>query len=258
MKYVQRIACLAVLLLLTALPVCAADHQNVAWTEDESGGYFNVTSESSYAPIWVTPTLDAGERLLEPGTITLSNTTDTEQTVALDYVELPFDNANALIYLNHLNITVCEGETVLYDGPYSRINDEGGLECEYTLAPQEEVVLTVDLRRDYKPLAVTGFEGDSRISWKFVNIVDVIIDPNPTTKPQVTKPTTVTTTAPAEPEPFGDPELGNVLLAAGAAAVLLVLVCIVQLVRKMKAAPAPAEDAADEAAEETEVPPEEE
>lgn len=233
MKRIPYIACLLALLLLTALPVFAADRQTVTLSENADGKALTVTSEDGRAAAWEIPALKAGERLLESGTITLTNLTEEDARIALDYVELPFDNANALIYLNHLSITVREGDEVLYDGPYSRINDAGGLAFEYTLAPEQSVTLTVDLRRDYAPITVTGFERGTAIEWKFKSVRDIVIDPNPTTPSQtVTTTKKPTTTVAAEPETFDDPELQQVFLAVIAAAAVLGLVLVVQRTRR--------------------------
>lgn len=236
MKLTKHVACLAALLLLTALPVLAADRLQVTLSENESGKTLVVSTEDNRAAVWEIPTLKAGEQLLEPGTITLVNQTDEEARIALDYVELPFDNAAALVYLNHLNITVRDGDTVLYDGAYSRINDENGLAFEYTIAPAQAVVLTVDLRRDYAPLAVNGFETGAMIEWKFRSVKDIVIDPNPTKPTQTVtttkKPTSTAATSPAAQESFDDPELVQVFLAAVAAAAVLALAFAVQKARK--------------------------
>ena len=238
MKMMKLIACLAALLLVTALPVLAADHQSVTLSQSEEGKQLLVSTENNRAAVWEIPNLKAGERLIEPGTLTLRNLTDEEANIALEYVALPYGNSNALIYLNHLNITVREGDTVLYDGPYTRINDENGLKLDYTLAPNQAVVLTVDLRRDYMPIAVTGFENGTMIDWKFVNVKNIVIDPNPTAPSQTvtttptSKPTVPSSTAKptqaANTESFDDPELAKVFRAVVAAAAVLAVAVVIR------------------------------
>ncbi len=256
MKVMKTALCLLALLLLTALPVLAADHQYVSLTTDENGVYFAAGSENGQEPIWNIPTLQAGERLLEPGTLTLRNLTDEDARIALDYVELPFGDEDSLIYLNHLTITVRDGDDVLYSGPYSRINDAGGLAFEYTLAPNEAKTLTVDLRRDYAMVALDGLTKETKVTWRFVNVKDVIIDPNtsapsqtvttpsqtePVTQPSTepsqtpsTKPTSKPSAAPTSKpstvptETFDDPALAQVFLAAVAAAAVLAVVFLVR------------------------------
>lgn len=230
MKRIRCLACLTALLLLTALPVCAADYQQVTLSANGGRETLLVTTENNRAAAWEIPTLDAGERLREAGTVTLTNLTENETRLALSYVELPFDNTDALTYLNHLNITVREGDAVLYDGAYSRINDEGGLAFAYTLSPGQSVTLTVDLRRDYAPLAVTGFESGAAIEWKFRSIRETVTDPAAPSQ-TTAKPTTATAADTAD-EPFDDPELAQAVLAVGAAAALLALVWVVQKARK--------------------------
>lgn len=238
MRPMKLLAWFAAFLLITVLPVSAAEHQSVTLSQNEEGKQLLVSTENNRAAVWEIPNLKAGERLIEPGTLTLRNLTDEDANIALEYVALPYGDSNALIYLNHLNITVKEGDTVLYDGPYTRINDENGLTLDYTLAPNQAVVLTVDLRRDYTPIAVTGFENGTMIDWKFVNVRNIVIDPNPTAPSQTvtTAPTstpaaqsgTAAPTQAAEAEPFDDPELAKVFLAVTAAAAVLAAAFVIR------------------------------
>ncbi len=240
MKSVKLLLCLALVLVLSSLSVFATAHQTVTLeTVDDAVRLVVSTEGGGYAP-WEIPELGAGERLIEPGKITLKNLTAEEADVELAYVSLPFENANALIYLNHLNITVREGDETLYDGPYSRINDTDGLKFKRTLAPEEEVELTVDLRRDYYPIQITGFETCQAIEWKFRSVKEVVIDPNA----EETKPTTTKKPdAPQEETDFDDPALTQTLLAAGAA---VALIGIVLLVRKARPTATEAPDEVEE------------
>lgn len=232
MRLHKLAACLTALLLLTALPVFASDRQQVTLTEGANGAQVRVSSDDAVAASWEIPTLKVGERLAQPGTITLQNQTDGEATVTLDYVELPFDNADALVYLNHVTLTVRDGESVLYKGAYSRVNDEDGLAFRYVLAAGESVTLTVELGRDYVPLATTGFETDAVIEWHFVSVREQTVAPDgsviTTTRPTATTTATSATAA----EPFDDPELAKAGWALLGAAALLALAWGVQCLRR--------------------------
>lgn len=215
MKHVKWLICLIIVFLLGTPTVSAADTQRVVLTS--FGDALMLTAEEAPAA-WELPDLKSGEALSEPGTLILANDTNTTHTITLDYVALPFDNTTALSYLNHLYITVRDGETILYSGAYARINDENGLRLSYDLEAGEQVALSIDLRCDYTLLAgPTGFESDDVIDWKFYTVVETEVEDSE--KPAAA---------------FSDPALREVLIAAGAAVVLLVGVGIYELIRRRK------------------------
>ncbi len=215
MKRMLHTVCLAaVLLLVGAFGVGAGTAQQVVLSEFGESLMLSAQQEPA---VWEQPTLQAGEALATPGTLTLANNTTAEHTVTLDSVELPYDNTAALTYLNHLHLTVCEGDTVLYSGPYSRINDkDGGLVLSRRLAPGETATYTVGLRCDYTFTGdSTGLENGTLLNWQFYTVVQ--------------------TPANATAAAFSDPALREVLLAVGAAAVLLAVVVVAEWVKKKKA-----------------------
>lgn len=167
---------------------------------------------------WELPTLRAGEALQTPGTLTLANQTDTAHTLTLDHVEFPFEDRAAMAYLDHLHITVSEDAHVLYDGAYSRINDADGLIYSCDLQPGESAQLTVALRCDYTfDGETTGFEDGTVIDWNFYTVVETAVAAGD--KPAAA---------------FGDPALREVLIAAGAAVVLLGGVAVYEVIRRQK------------------------
>lgn len=213
-RTIQALCVAAALLLVGTLGVGAGTVQQVALTEFGESLMLSARQEPA---AWEQPTLQAGEALRTAGTLTLANETSAAHTVTLDCVELPYGNTQALTYLDHLHLTLREGNTVLYSGTYSRINDTtGGLTLSRTLQPGESAEYTVDLRCDYTFAGqTTGLEDGTLLNWKFYTVVQ----------------TEATDKAAAT---FSDPALREVLLAAAAAVLLIAVVAVVELVKKKK------------------------
>lgn len=75
-------------------------------------------------------------------------------------VELPYDDEEALAYLSALRLRITDGETVLYDGPYTRAADEGGIRLRQdALARGSQKEYRVALYCDF---AYTGEPGSLR------------------------------------------------------------------------------------------------
>lgn len=125
-----------------------------------------IKEEPADPAFWELPQVPAGQVLHREGTLTLKNTTGLTADMKLDTVSLPYDNPEALEYLNHLTITVKDGDHVLYEGPYSRINDEGGLRIALSLESGAVKTYTIGLRCDF---AYTGnlAEASQYIDWMF-------------------------------------------------------------------------------------------
>lgn len=201
---------LAVLLFCVSFGVCAGTTQHITLT---SFGDAVMLSATDAPAVWECPSLQAGEALREPGTLVLTNESNVARTISLDYVALPFDDDDALAYLNYVNITVREGSRVLYDGPYARINDKGGLDLHYALQPKTAVTLSVDLRCDYAFRGTkTGFEDGKLIDWKFYTVLESETED--------------------KAEAFNDPALRDILIAAGVAILLLVGVGVYEIIRR--------------------------
>ena len=102
-----------------------------------------------------------------------------------------------------------QGETILYDGPYSRIAEEGGLELSVeNLQPGEVREYTVSLYCDFT------YEGDpslitQQVHWRF----------------QASSSYTV---APEAPSPWDNPALPIVLGTAGGLMVLAILGAVIR------------------------------
>lgn len=217
MKKILCAVVTTVLLLTLAFSASAAvKTQTITLARRGTGLQLTVSNDVT---VWERPTLRPGEEYTESGTLTIENKTDTEQTITLDHVALPFDNDDALSYLNHVYITVREGETVKYSGTYSRINDENGLVMSYTMPAHSKVELTIDMRCEYTFTGErTGFEGDDMIEWKFYHVAT-----EPIVK-QEEKPTAA----------FSDPALREILIAAGTAVILLIGVGVYEVIRRRR------------------------
>ncbi len=190
-----------VLTLVLLFSVSAAAQTNtsqtIALTEQ---GDTVILSARNQPAFWERPALKAGETYAAKGTLTLVNQTQTTRTISLDTVKLPFENETSLRYLNHLFLRITEGEKVLFDGPYSTINNDGGLLLHRELAAGQSSVLTISLRADYT-CPDQGLAEGEWLDWQFY---------------------TFTETAEPVVERFKDPALLEIAIAAGAAALLLI------------------------------------
>lgn len=208
----KRVTILGLILVLTLLLTASVTAQantlqTIALTEKDGTVILSAQNQPAF---WERPTLKAGESYTSQGTLTLVNHTQTTRTISLDTVKLPFENETSLRYLNHLILRVTEGETVLYEGPYSRINDTNGLMLHRELAAGKSSVLTISLRADYT-CPDKGLAEDEWLDWQFF---------------------TFTETAEPVVERFKDPALLEVAIAAGAAGLLLAGVLLFDKLRK--------------------------
>ena len=175
MKLTRWIAVAIAVLMLAACPltVCAEQPESMqnlskSYSLYITDTYSTINEVPSNTPtFWEYPILRAGEDYIE-GTLTVRNDSNYTASMKLEEVTLPYGNESKLAYLNHLHLTVTEGERVLFDNTYVHVNDEeGGLNLLYdAMTPGEEHVYTIKLRCDY------GYAGDptvdvSQLSWVF-------------------------------------------------------------------------------------------
>ena len=174
MKLTRLIAVALCALVLAALPLTAYAEQPESMQTlsktyslhmSETYGFISETPETP--SFWEYPILRAGEDYTE-GTLTVRNDSNNIASMWLEEITLPYGNEAKLSYLDHLELTVSEGDKVLYDGTYAHINDEeGGLSISYdSMAPGEEHVYTIKMRCRY------SYAGDptadvSQLSWGF-------------------------------------------------------------------------------------------
>ncbi len=201
MKKILVFALCTVFLCLIAAPVAAEDNTIQTYKLSILGDNTLVFSTQNAPTLWEKPTLKAGQYMTVSGMLTVHNCTSTEQKIGLRTVELPYDNEEALRYLNHVYITLRDGSNVLYEGPYSRINDDRDFDLNIILAANKKKNYFIDLRCDYLYTG-EGFAADDLIKWDFYAVNETPKDTEEST-------------------PFSDPALLEVLLACGIAVLLL-------------------------------------
>lgn len=155
--------------------------------------------------LWEQPTLKAGDYMVRSSSLILHNTTGKTQNIELETVELPYENEAALRYLDHLTITVSNGNTVLYKGPYSRINEDESFVMKAELPTDNQIVFNISLSCDYQYTGA-GFGANDLIQWKFRAEVPDNGEGNASTD---------------NTESFANPTLLQVALAAGLSILLL-------------------------------------
>lgn len=181
------------------IPV-AANNNSQLYELNKLGNNTLVFTAKNAPTFWEKPVLKAGEYTTTSGTLTVRNSTSVEQNIKLRTVEFPYNNEEALRYLNHVYITIQKDSAVLYDGPYSRINDDRDFSINAVLAANTEITYSIEMRCDY---AYTG-EGlatDDLIEWEFYTVQEAAEEPSSS--------------------PFSDPALLEVLVACGIAVLLL-------------------------------------
>lgn len=131
------------ILCLDVFPAAAqADEKTVAVVED--GSTIKIAATPEEPAFWEKPAMSAGQKRLQPGTLRLVNNSSKSVDFELSEIVLPYDNVEALTYLDDLWITIKEGDAVLYDNTYSRIAGEDGLSIKMEKwAPGSERVLSI-------------------------------------------------------------------------------------------------------------------
>ncbi len=201
MKNFLIFALCAVLLCLIAVPVAAEDNTAQTYKLTVLGDDTAVFSAQNTPTLWEKPTLKAGQYMTTSGMLTVQNNTTVEQKIKLRTVELPYDNEEALRYLNHVYITVRDGSNVLYDGPYSRINDNRDFNLNVTLSANKKATYFIDLHCDYLYTG-EGLATNDVIKWDFYAVDETANETSESTS-------------------FSNPALLEVLVACGIAALLL-------------------------------------
>lgn len=200
-----------VIVLALLLSVSATAQTNTSQTiELTMQGEAVVLSAKNPPAFWERPTLKAGESYAAKGTLTLVNHTQTTRTISLDTVKLPYDNDTSLRYLNHVILRVTDGDNVLFDGPYSTINDTNGLLLHRELAAGQSSVLTISLRCDYT-CPNEGLAEGEWLDWQFYTFTETV-------EPVI--------------ERFKDPALLEVAIATSVAGLLLAGVLLFDKFRK--------------------------
>ncbi len=174
MKLKRLVACLLCLLLLIALPTAVSAERPESMETLSKLYVLNITEtrgsiETTPATpaFWEYPVLRAGEEYIE-GTMIIRNDSNYTASMTLKEITLPYGESARLQYLDHLELTVSEGDQVLYDNTYAHVNDEeGGLKLALdAMAPGEEHTYTIRLRCRYD-YAGDPYADVSQVAWLF-------------------------------------------------------------------------------------------
>ena len=162
-RWIALALCLMVLL---STPVIADDFStdqviDITLSDSEDTLNFRTKNPTTF---WESPTIQPGETVIKNGTLTLNNLTGIQQTITFRSVELPYDNEKALEYLNHITLVLKQDDSVLYKGPYSRVNDD--LELSEVLSSGASVTYTMELSCDYTYTGNT-YVNDAILQWTF-------------------------------------------------------------------------------------------
>lgn len=140
------------------------EEKTIVFSVTDEGGQF--TADPDQPAVWEFPLIPAGQTH-RAGRLTLRNGSEATVHLKLEEIVLPYGDQAALAYLDALLITITEGEETLYNGPYSRIADSGGLKLEMeNWAPGDTRELSIALRC---PFSYTGnpAEVSEEITWVF-------------------------------------------------------------------------------------------
>lgn len=125
-------------------------------------GVNGVIPEPDAAAFWECPMLSAGQARTD-GQLRITNDDKAAVDVRLKDVVLPYGDEEALAYLDALRIRVTDGDTVLYDGAYTRIAEEGGLELTVQELPRGSTrTFGIEL---YCSFAYTGQPIGTQVRW---------------------------------------------------------------------------------------------
>lgn len=174
MKLKQWVACLLCLLLLAALPTAVSAERPESMETlsklyvlniSETRGSIEATPATP--AFWEYPVLRAGEDYAE-GTMIIRNDSNYTASMTLNEITLPYGDSARLKYLDHLQLTVTEGEQVIYNNTYAHVNDEeGGLKLALeAMAPGEEHTYTIKLRCRYD-YAGDPYADVAQVAWLF-------------------------------------------------------------------------------------------
>ena len=174
MKLKQLAIWLLCLLMLAALPTAASaqrpesmDTLTKTYILNISETQGSIEAQPMTPAFWEYPVLRAGEQYAQ-GTMIIRNSSSYTAAMELTDVTLPYGDEAKLSYLDHLQLTVCKGDQVIYDNTYAHINDEeGGLKIALdAIAPGEEHTYSIRMRCRY------DYAGDptadvSQVAWLF-------------------------------------------------------------------------------------------
>ena len=147
--------------LLFLLPADAAEGLEKTYALETAGTKTEFRASQEEAAYWEYPQLVPGQTLT--GQLTLVNRTGETSAVSLGSIQLPYEDVDALTYLNAVNLRIARGDEVLYNGAYVRIADALPY-ISAELAPGEGVTLDITAWCSY------GYDGEvvpALVTWDF-------------------------------------------------------------------------------------------
>lgn len=208
-------ACLAGILMAT--PVAAQTVVTEALyvlNQEDNTLILKYMGDPEQPTFWEAPAVVTGQSMTG-GKLKVKNNTRRTVDIRVSHIELPYDNKEALEYLDSVTLTVKQFGQVIYSRPYTRVNDSDGLQLTFSaMKPGEEleVELGISCAYDYKG-EKPPFQS---IVWSF-DVVD--IPPS-------------TTTPPPEPNVPLDPDLIRLLLICVAGGALTAAILGIAIKRR--------------------------
>jgi len=180
-------------------------------------GYLMQQTEGELA-FWEAPGVLTGQSI-SGGVLTLKNEADRAVDFTLTSVSLPYDNAEALAYLDAVTLVITQGDREVYHAPFTHIMDADRAPIVFSgVQPGESRELRLSIACDFTYSgSVPSYES---LVWTFESSVE----------PLVTQPSS----APIQPVPATDWTMIAKIagMAFGVLVLTCVLVAVVRLVRK--------------------------
>ncbi len=180
-------------------------------------GYLMEQTEGELA-FWEAPAVLTGQSVTG-GVLTLKNEADRAVNFTLTSVSLPYDNEEALAYLDAVTLVITQGDREIYRAPFTHIMDADRAPIVFSgVQPGESRELHLSIACDFTYSgSVPSYES---LVWTFESSVE----------PLVTQPSS----APIQPVPATDWTMIAKItaMAFGVLVLTCVLVAVVRLIRK--------------------------
>lgn len=128
------------------------------------------------AAFWEAPALTGGETRTG-GSLTLENAADQAVTLTLTELDLPYDKAEQMTYLDQLRLQIRDGDKALYDGAYSHLVSGDKPVLQVSLEPGASKTYAITLSC---PFTYTGtLKEGPVVAWTFDSHAPVVEEASP-------------------------------------------------------------------------------